>query len=134
MAAFLTEWLPTQLISCRCSRLYLAIQSDPICWNAKKLKEKIYFAKYFTTACILCCITNHNRAFPISITVQCSNTDEKCKPAHWIQFDQISEIQSRDLIFAQHLLFVSLDVWAKRFCRVVRFFGTLSNILENNPS
>ena len=29
------------------------------------------------------------------------------------QFDQISEIQFRDLIFAQHVLFVLHDVWAK---------------------
>ena len=61
------------------------IRSNPM--KCKKAKKKVtiktnVLAKYFTAACILCCITNYTSAFTISIAVQCGNTDEKCKPAH----------------------------------------------------
>ena len=62
------------------------IRSNPMKCKKNKKKEVTIktnvLAKYFTTASILCCITNYNSAFPIFNAVQCSNNDEKCKPAH----------------------------------------------------
>ena len=124
MAAFLTEWLPAQLISCRCSRLYLAIQSDPICWNAKKLKKTEYTLQNISQQPAFCValqtIIEHFQ-FPSL----CNAVTLMRNASQPIEFNLIkSQRFNWEISFLHNMCYLSCSMFGlKKFFPIVRFFG-----------